>query len=313
MLTELANSLSASKIRYCVLHGWQSLPESLFSDLDMVVHHADLRALERILRNHSEGRLVQLLQHESSCFYFVLAIRQDGDIHFILVDVATDYRRDRRIFFTAEELLADRHQRNEFWVASPRVEYGYLLIKKVAKGAMPEHQKNRLGELCQELGNEAGPSAYYLFGKKYGDFITSCISTANWNAFESNLSRLRRALLWQVVKRNPFNPFLYLVSEVRRVWNRCRFPTGLFVVVLGPDGAGKTTLIDDLRKNLTGGFRRTEAFHLRPMVMGRKGTESPVTDPHGKWPHPLWLSLLKIPYYLLDYGLGYFFKVRPRL
>jgi thymidylate kinase len=313
MLTELANNLSESKIRYCVLHGWQSLPQSLSSDLDMVVHHADLRTLERILRNQSEGRLIQLLQHESSCFYFVLAIRQDSEIHFILVDVATDYRRDRRVFFTGEELLAGRRQRKNFWVASPRVEYQYLLIKKVAKGAVPEHQKNRLQELCEQLGNEARSSACYLFGKQYGNFMTSCITTANWNALESKLSRIRKALLWQVLTRDPFNPFRYLLSEVRRVWNRCRFPTGLVVAVLGPDGAGKTTLIHDLRENLTGAFRRTEAYHLRPMVMGQKGTQIPVTDPHGKAPHPWWLSLLKIPYYLLDYGLGYLFKVRPRL
>jgi hypothetical protein len=38
-----------------------------------------------------------------------------------------------------------------------------------------------------------------------------------------------------------------------------------------------------------------------------------VTDPHGKPPYPWWLSLLKIPYYLLDYGLGYLCAVRPRL
>jgi len=38
-----------------------------------------------------------------------------------------------------------------------------------------------------------------------------------------------------------------------------------------------------------------------------------VTDPHGKAPHPWWLSLLKIPYYLLDYGLGYYLMMRPRL
>ncbi len=312
MLKELANDLSVSKIRYCILHGWQSLPENLFSDLDMVVRHADLRALERTLRNH-DGRLIQLLQHESSCFYFVLAIRQGSKIRFILVDVATDYRRDWRIFFTAEELLAGRRQWKDFWVASPRVECEYLLVKKVLKGAMPEHQKNRLGELFQELGDEAGSSARCLFGKKYGDFVTSCISTTNWNAFESNLSRVRRALLSQVVKRDPLNPFRYLVSEVRRFWNRCRFPTGLFVAVLGPDGAGKTTLIEHLRRDLAGAFRRAEVFHLRPGVMGPKGPNSPVTDPHGKAPRPWWLSLLKIPYYLLDYGLGYLFKVRPRL
>jgi thymidylate kinase len=83
--------------------------------------------------------------------------------------------------------------------------------------------------------------------------------------------------------------------------------------VLGSDGAGKSTLISHLREKLAGAFRRTEVFHLRPSVLGPQRTNAPVTDPHGKPPHPWWLSLPKIPYYLLDYGLGYLFKVRPRL
>ncbi len=97
------------------------------------------------------------------------------------------------------------------------------------------------------------------------------------------------------------------------VWRRWRYPTGLFLAVLAPDGAGKSTLIQHLRENLAGAFRRTEVFHLRPGVMGPKGTNGPVTDPHGKPLRSWWLSLLKIPYYLVDYGLGYLFKVRPRL
>lgn len=312
MLARLFDAFADAKIRYCVLHGWQSLPEHLSSDLDMVVHPADLSTVEQILRNNTEARLVQLLQHEYSGFYFVLALRQPGDDRFILVDVATDYRRDWRIFFTAEELLAGRRSWKGLWVASPGVEFRYLLVKKVLKGSVTEHQQTRLRGLCEELGNEAVSSARRLFGKKYGDFIVSCIAASDWTTLESNLSRLRRAVLWQVVKREPFNPLRYFVAEMRRVWNRCRFPTGLFVAILGPDGAGKSTLIQSLQKNLTGAFRRTDAFHLRPMVLGKRITTA-VTNPHGKPAHPWWLSLLKIPYFVLDYALGYLLKVRPRV
>jgi len=313
MLTGILNDFSAAKIRYCILHGWQSLPESLPSDLDMVVGSADLEAVERILRNSDGGQLVQLLQHESSCFYFVLAVRAENQLRFVLVDVATDYRRNGRVFFTAEDLLAGRRQWRTFWVASPRMEYEYLLVKKVLKGEMPQHQKARLRHLSERLGKEAGSSAYYLFGKKYGDFIISYIRSANWNAFESNLSRLKKALARQVVLRDPFNPLRYLIAETKRFWNRCRFPTGLFVAVLGPDGSGKTTLINSLGKDLTGAFRRTEMFHLRPGTTGANANHAPVTNPHGKASYPWWLSVLKIPYYSLDYALGYLCKVRPRL
>jgi thymidylate kinase len=120
-------------------------------------------------------------------------------------------------------------------------------------------------------------------------------------------------LLWQATRRDPLNPVRFWRAEWRRVWRRQRYPTGLLVAILGPDGAGKTTLIQHLMGNLTGAFRRVDAFHLRPNVLGSEGTHSPVTDPHGKPLLPWWLSLLKLPYYLLDYALGYLFKVRPRL
>jgi thymidylate kinase len=83
--------------------------------------------------------------------------------------------------------------------------------------------------------------------------------------------------------------------------------------VLGPDGAGKSTLIESLRADLAGAFRRSQVFHLQPDILGQKEDEGPVTEPHAKPPHPVWLSLLKIPYYVLDYSLGYALRVRPQL
>jgi thymidylate kinase len=312
-MKELADLLTRAQVRYCVLHSWQSLPVYLSSDWDIVVDPEDLRALERILQHHSDWQLVQLLQHEVSCFYFVLAMREGKQFRFIPVDAATDYRRDGRIFFTADELLAGRRWWNGFWVASPRVESAYLLVKKILKGAMPDRQKKRLAALVQELGDEARSIACRLFGKRWGDLVVSWISTEDWNVFEANLPCLRRALLWQVVRRDLLNPLRYWIPESWRIWRRWWYPTGLFVAVLGPDGAGKSTLIQHLRESLAGAFRRTEVFHLRPGVITRKGANRPVTDPHGKPPHPLWLSLLKIPYFLFDYLLGYLFKVRPKL
>jgi thymidylate kinase len=313
MLEKFFHDLDASNIRYCVLHSWHSLPQSVPSDLDMVIDRSDLESVERILRTQTGARLVQLFQHEGSCFYFVLALREEGRIRFALVDIATDFRRDGRIFFTAEELLADRRQWNGVWVASPRIEFRYLLIKKVLKGATPEHQKRRIRELSEELGNDAASSARYLFGEKHGNFIATCIAAADWFAIERNLPDLKRAVLWQAVKRDPFNPGRYCVHEIRRVWKRCRLRTGLFVAVLGPDGAGKSTLIQALEANLTGAFRRTRSFHLRPMLIEGCGTNVAVTNPHGQPLHPWWRSVLKIPYYLFDYGLGYLCKVRPAL
>ena len=88
---------------------------------------------------------------------------------------------------------------------------------------------------------------------------------------------------------------------------------GLCLAVLGPDGAGKSTLITNLEQELKGAFRRTAVFHLMPGLLKRKANQGAVTDPHGKPPRSPLVSFLKLLYYLLDYHLGYWLKVRPAL
>lgn len=88
----------------------------------------------------------------------------------------------------------------------------------------------------------------------------------------------------------------------------------MFVALLGPDGAGKSTLIQNLQESLAKPFEgRSSVFHLRPSVIGGTVEKGPVTNPHGKPPRSALLSLLKILYYALDYCLGYLLKVRPLL
>jgi len=209
-----------TQLRYVILHGWDQMLDGLISDIDIALLPQDLSALERWLRNCAKGQLVQLLQHESSCFYFVLATVEDSKIRFLPIDAGIDYRRDGRVFFTAEEILAGRRQWNGFWVTTPGAEFAYLMVKKVLKGAIPDHQKKRLCELNSELGDEAHEMLGPLFGQKWANRAISWIQAENWLAFETNLPRLKKTLLWQKVRRDPFNPLRYWVPELKRIWNR---------------------------------------------------------------------------------------------
>ena len=298
---------------YAILHGWQGLPEHLPSDLDVIVAPEDLPHVEKALLEADGGRLVNLLQHESTCYYFVLAVPEDGEVRFLPVDVATDYRRDGRVWFTAGELLAGRQRWKDFWVASPEVEFSYLLIKKILKQDLPQHAADRLRELMLALGARAHILAEELLGKAWGLRVSRWLEEGEWDTFRDHLGWLKKALRWQRVRRDPLNPLRYWVPELGRVWRRWRQPTGLFVAVLGPDGAGKSTVIEGLRKEMAGAFRRTARFHLMPGLLRRPGNSGPVTDPHGKPPRSWLLSLLKLAYYWLDYTLGYWLRVRPLL
>ena len=298
---------------YALLSGWYDLPERWLSDLDIVIHPKELKKLEKVLCAQNDARLVNHFRHESTCDYFVLALRSGNQIQFLPIDSATDYRRNGRVWFTAGELLKGRRRWKGFWVTASEVEFKYLLVKKILKGSVPEHSAKRLGERAMELGDKARELAVNLLGSLLGEQTICWIKTGAWEEFHSHIPKLQKALKRQKLRKDPLNPLRYWLPEIPRIWKRWRYPTGLFVAVLGPDGSGKSTLIGHLERELKKAFRRTAFFHLMPDLFRRRGKSVLVTDPHGKPPRSFPTSLLKLLYYLLDYNLGCWLKVRPAL
>lgn len=86
---------------------------------------------------------------------------------------------------------------------------------------------------------------------------------------------------------------------------------GLWIAVFGPDGAGKSAVIEQLTGKLETSFAGITQFHFRPMFR-RHGMPRPaVTDPHGKVPRGALVSLCKLIYWLVDCWFGYLAAIRP--
>lgn len=86
---------------------------------------------------------------------------------------------------------------------------------------------------------------------------------------------------------------------------------GLWIAFFGPDGVGKSAVIERLEENLAGAFCGCRRFHFRPRLGRRDVDRTPVTAPHGQSPRGLLLSLCKLVYWLLDCWLGYLVRVSP--
>lgn len=70
----------------------------------------------------------------------------------------------------------------------------------------------------------------------------------------------------------------------------------LKIVILGPDGAGKSSVIEGLMGTLRLEGRAVKMRHLKPRIVARLRSQSDVivVDPHGKPPRGVLLSLAKI-------------------
>jgi thymidylate kinase len=86
----------------------------------------------------------------------------------------------------------------------------------------------------------------------------------------------------------------------------------LKIVILGPDGAGKSSVIRGLIGELNQRGRVVKMRHLKPRIVMRRLGESVtiVVDPHGKPPRSALISLAKIFVWLMEEWYAYLFQER---
>ncbi|HEY0664370.1 MAG TPA: DapH/DapD/GlmU-related protein, partial [Thiobacillaceae bacterium] len=129
----------------------------------------------------------------------------------------------------------------------------------------------------------------------------------DWAPVHRALPQLRRAL-----HRSAPRSLRDLAGEGLRRLERVLRPTGLSVAVLGPDGCGKSSVIDRLLTELTPVFRRTGCFHLRPRLFSDGSTAAlPVTRPHAQPARGAVASVAKLAYFMVDYAFGWLVRVWP--
>ena len=83
---------------------------------------------------------------------------------------------------------------------------------------------------------------------------------------------------------------------------RMMMPTGGWIAIMGPDGAGKSVVIDAIQQQFRFAYDKVKCFHLRPKSLRRgAATQQVVTNPHGKPPRSPFALSAQDPVY--DGGL----------
>lgn len=306
----LMEKYDIENIPYVILHSYQKLPKQFDSDIDIAIDAKDIMSAVHQLDSFilpTGWRIIQYWRHENYACDCVIS----NDKEFLQVDFCIHYERNGRVVLPVDELIADRKKYLNFYVPCAETEFTYILLKKILKKNFSDGSKEQLQNLIGEMGHKGqekvAKSLMRFLSEEQIEQILINIQQGQYD--DIFLDELHDVLL---KKTSKFSSNLhYKFFDVKRKIERIIHPTGLFIVLMGVDGAGKTTISNELKERSKVSFRRINHYHSRVRVLKdlsqvRSGeTVVDVSDPHGnKKKSGKFVSFLKFNYYFLDYLIG---------
>ncbi len=325
-IKNLLASLDAADITYAITHGYEELGQRCDSDVDLLIAPRDLSrklpaALAAAARRENLIIVQWLRGFPDDAQYIVLANMQaPAAPWFIVVHVAPCAGLCGRMFFPAAKLLRSRQRLGDFFILPPALEFAAYLARKVAKAQLDLPQYQTLARRYALDPTGCAMAVRSLWRKPLAEQIIGAFENNSADAPAGHallvrlLPRLRAALLRGSLRKHPAHAAkCAIMRQCHRVQRYARPPAGLHVVFLGPDGVGKTTVLERVFDTLGPAFPARTYRTFAPGLIFFRGnrSETPVSYvPHGKPPRSLAPSLIKAGWWFTYYTAGYWVTVR---
>lgn len=298
---------------YAVLRNYEGLPDKNASrDIDIIITRQSYRYIKPKLVqliDQSGWKIITYLKSDRLITY-VCACQQGNETELVQWDFFMNTSVFGIVLMDAEEFLA----RKKF--------NGFLYCVDIECQFLDKYLYNRA------VGSTY-PEKYRLTRDKAEDssFVKSKLETlyrvSTVEACDTLNSRklLLSAVLWNLKNKWRF------IGNIGRflnafIGNYIRSNTGFSIGFTGPDGSGKSTVIELLIENLGDVFRKAHAYyHFRPNLFGnlgevahsagvKKSVDRDYNHPHRGKKTGLLSSLVRLSYYSVDYIIGYWVKVK---
>src|SRR5579871_2525832 len=140
----LLHELSSQCKSWCILAGYERLPDDFDTGIDFMVSQQDFDRMPAILEEVARKtgtRLFQAIDHELTGRAFFLGSLAGPALTIVQPDCAAGYRDFGRPWLSATEVLAARRLHPKgFYIPSIAHEFAYTLIKRLNERSFPcEH------------------------------------------------------------------------------------------------------------------------------------------------------------------------------
>jgi thymidylate kinase len=330
-LAAVFRALDENGIQWMVLRNYEGLPEHNPSkDVDILVRRSEFRrateVVARVLREHGYSRNSQLKLGSLWCStYWECSEEVPRPLKIDLFD-GLIWRGAPLLDF--DMLYQSSVLYRGMRVPSPALD-GFMLWFKplITGGFVKDKYRPSISKSITEHSDEFRALLDQTVGGAVAREVWPLLVSGDLDATLHHTRRLRIAAWFRGLRRDPIGTAIAAFEHVyREILRRTQRPPASIIAVVGPDGTGKTTFIESLRRELSRcllrepgdllvlHFRPNKFPNLKKLLSGKSYDPSQelFTSPHRAAPAGTISSFIRLTYYWLDYVIGYWTDLRRR-
>lgn len=332
IFNNLISLLNKDNIKFFILRNYEGLPEYNSSkDIDIIVDPTKIDiAIDLLKKVYRQNNLKYFYYVKYEKGHNCKGINPKLNIA-IHIDLMEGYLSRGSEIFDFNELYDNTNPYKNFKVLNEFYNGLMLFIYKQFGYKKPKLKK----EYCDIIYEtyikypEFQNQLIKLIGKELTKKIVSCIEKKDYIKMLSYTNQLTSKLNIYAFKNKPietlFNKSKFYIEKINRVIINSNKYTK-FISVMAPDGAGKTTMLENLLDKIAFYWvddsvdNRCSLYHFRPTILPNLGAvgekakvmkqDTDYSNPHRAKPANKLSSLIRITYYTTDYILGYFMIIK---
>jgi thymidylate kinase len=315
LCTELFTYLNEHCV-YAVLRNYNGLPDHYTSrDIDILIEKNTYRKIKSDIIGIANRLGYNALSVFHSNRFDSLIFEENNGTDILQLDYFFNYSVKGIHLVTPGIILSKRIFNGSVYYVSPLFEFmEKYLCNRLLGASYPQKYADIKQCVLQEYGQDLDNWMIDLFGSNFATF----------NMVEnSTVPGLRKAAMRRSLSKGFISEIQFKIEYFYATLCNYLFPQGISISFTGPDGSGKTTVLELLKKEYSKVFA-VDVYHFRPNILPRlaflfhkaglkKEVDENYSVPHRGKKSSKISSIIRLFYYIFDYIIGYWKIVRPIL
>ena len=301
-LDKILKVLTDSGLDYCIQNGYEDMPYSFPTDVDIFYRGATEKDIDKIVKKAAINANLLVLQKVAMGYYhyvYWLTPKLPEPNFQLELDFQSELsNKAMPHYFIPNKLLDRKIAFRGFYIPSAPDEIIYTLLRRTVKHNFSDRHLATIQKAYRINPQEIENVLRAELPTDIVEGLQDIIKENSIESFEKHYSKFYATKMFPL---------------------RFKRPAGMDIALLAPDGGGKSTILEALKAYGVTSFAGVERKYIRPGMFKNIGQYKPNAqpektdnpDPHGRKPDGVLKSLVRFLIYMIDFTLGYYIKVVP--